>query len=352
MKIQPLVRWLWCLACSACALVLPGRADIIYTTNGAQIVGTITGVKNDRIEIATTYAGPIAILQTTVTGITTQRPLTVQLADGTQAEGSISSSGAAGSLVVVTPIRTITCRISDLRGIWEASGGRANPGAAVGLKPVWSFELGANLTGRSGLKDQFGASLVARASRISARDNFTARVTLDRQTVSGVRSADQAKGGVDYQRNLTPRALWYARDEGGFDHIRNLRFYDIAAGGIGYDIVKRPAMRMTVRGGLSYRYENFSNPLTKDLAAIGGDFGLANVAILKGNSLVNRITYVQAFDRSRVYRFTHESYFEVPTNLHRLRLRLGLSNDYNSQLSAGSEKFDTTYFAQLMLLWQ
>lgn len=333
------------------ALAPLARADILYTNNGAQIVGQITGVKNGRLEVATTYAGTITVLQTAVTGISTQRPLALQLADGTQAEGTVSSGIASGSLLIVTPERTLTARVIDLRGLWESTANRSTP-TGVARAPTWSFELSANVNGRSGLKDQLGATLGARASRISARDTFTARLNVDRQSTSGVRSADQLKAGVDYQRNLAARSIWYVRDEGGYDHVRDLRLYDIAAGGFGYDLVKRPTVRVTARAGLSYRYEDFSNPATRDLAALGGDFGLANVMQLHGNSLVNRVTYVQAFDRARTYRLTHESYFELPTTINRLRMRLGLTNDYNSQVGVGIEKFDTTYFAQVLVLWQ
>jgi len=351
MKIQPFASRLLWLALVGLAFAPRSRADVIYTSNGAQIVGQITGVKNGRLEVTTAYAGPISVLQAAVTGISTQRPLAVQLADGTQAEGTVSAGIAPGTFLIVTPIRTVTAKVADVRGLWESTANRAGP---VGTEHArtWSFELNANVNGRSGLKDQLGATVGARASRVSAQDTFTARISVDRQSTAGIRSADQLKAGVDYQRNLAARSIWYLRDEGGYDHVRDLRFYDIAAGGFGYDLIKRPAVRVTARAGLSYRYEDFSNPATQDLAALGGDFGLANVMQLRGNSLVNRVTYVQAFDQARTYRLTHESYFELPTSLTRLRLRLGLTNDYNSQVGIGIEKFDTTYFAQLLLLWQ
>jgi len=351
MKIQPFFLPLLRLVLASLILVAAVRADIIYTNNGAQIVGQITGVKNGRLEVATSYAGTISILQTAVTGISTQRPLAVQLADGTQAEGSVSAGLAPGTFHIVTPIRTVTAKVSDVRGIWESTTNRTTS-TQVARKPTWSFEVSANVNGRSGLKDQLGATLGARTSRVSAQDTFTARVSADRQSTSGVRSADQLKAGVDYQRNLAQRSIWYVRDESGYDRIRDLRLYNIAAGGFGYDLLKRAAVRVTARAGLSYRYEDFSNPVTRDLASLGGDFGLANVMQLHGNSLVNRVTYVQGFDQARTYRLTHESYFELPTSVNRLRMRLGLTNDYNSQVGAGLEKLDTAYFVQLLLLWQ
>ena len=52
------------------------------------------------------------------------------------------------------------------------------------------------------------------------------------------------------------------------------------------------------------------------------------------------------------FRLTHESYYEVPLAAPFWKLRLGISNDYNSKPGAGVEKLDTMYFTRLVLTWQ
>ncbi|MGC4072783.1 MAG: DUF481 domain-containing protein [Nibricoccus sp.] len=49
------------------------------------------------------------------------------------------------------------------------------------------------------------------------------------------------------------------------------------------------------------------------------------------------------------YRFLHESYVELPLADPKWKLRVGLSNDFNSEPAPGLEKMDTTYFARLVL---
>lgn len=327
--------------------VAAARADLIVTTNGAQIVGNIVGLSDGRIEVVTSYAGKIGILLSAVRSISLPRPMSIQLADGTQIEGIISSAGS-GALRVITPIRTVETRVADLRGFREP----AAKGAAPAAPPQWSFEIGANANGRTGNKDVVGAALSARATRVSPRDSLSLRATYDRQSTAGALSSDQLKASVDYQRNLGRRTLWYVRNDAGYDNVRDLSLYSIAAGGLGYELIKRSPLRLTARGGLSFRYEDFGNPVTADTTSLGADLGLSNVFNYRTTSLVTRVTLVQGFEDSGLYRLTHESYYEVPMSLQHLRVRLGLSHDYNSRVGARAEKLDTTYFAQLVLHWQ
>lgn len=337
------------LLCAALVAAQPGRADLIITHNGAQIVGRIVALEDSRITVVTSYAGEIRVLLTAVRAISTSQPLNIRLADGAQVEGTLSG-GDGGALLVVTPIRTISTRVADLRGLFPATASRGTDTPPA--PPRWSYEVGVNASGRSGNQEQVGAAFSARASRVSARDNLSLRVNYDRQSTSGIKSADQLKTGLDYQRNLAARSMWYARDDAGYDNVRDLELYTIAAGGLGYDLVKRAALRLTVRGGLSYRYEDFGNPATDDVATLGADLGLANVWQIKGTSLVSRVTYVQGFDDASTYRIQHESYYEMPMTLDHFRVRLGLTHDYNTRVGSTTARLDTSYFVQILMSWQ
>ena len=324
--------------------------DVLVTGNGARIVGEITRIEGGRIEITTTYAGPITVQQASVVAITTSRPLGVHLTDGTQAEGSLSN-GAGGALLVVTPIRTIATSVANIRASWPTTQRETPPDAPA--KASWFFEVSANLAGRSGTTDQFGSAVGARATRNTAKDFLTLRLNYDRQQTNAQRTADQARFGIDYQRNLARRTMWYVRNDAGYDELRDLALYDIAAGGVGYDLVSRPAQRVTLRTGLSYRYEDFGAPTAQDISSLGIDLGLANSLQWKNTSLVNRVTLVHGFDASDGFRVSHESYYEMPLTHAHLRFRFGLTNDYNAQLRGNAvERLDTTYFAQVLFTWQ
>jgi hypothetical protein len=340
------------LSCAAALLALgalPARADVVHTLDGAQIVGRVTGVREGRIVVETTYAGEVAVLQNKVKAITTDRPLTIQLADGTQMEGTLAAS-ASGALLVVTPMRTIPTSVAKVRNLWPTTADRS--ATFGGGEEAWSYELNTNVSGRTGNKEQLTAALGFRATRMTSVDTLQFRADYERQATSGVKSADQLRLNGDFQQNLGERTVWYARGDTGYDDIRDLNFYAIAAGGYGYDLIKQDGVRITARAGLSFRFENFGNPGTKDIAAPGADFGLSNVMNFGGPTLVNRITYIQGFDAADSFRLAHESYFELPTSPQNLRVRLGIAHDYNSRVGQGVEKLDTTYYAQIVLSWR
>ncbi|HTQ30143.1 MAG TPA: DUF481 domain-containing protein, partial [Opitutaceae bacterium] len=174
----------------------------------------------------------------------------------------------------------------------------------------------------------------------------------NRQVTDHQKSADEFKAGTDYAAHFTDRNSWYVRDEGGFDRVMDIVFYDIAAAGFGYDFIKEPKHTLTGRAGLSYRYDNYKNPKTTDVNSLGGDFELNHEWIFAISRLVNQLTYVPAFENFNNYVITHESFYEIPLANPAWKLRLGFSNDYNSQPGAGVKRLDTTYFTRLLLDWQ
>ena len=77
------------------------------------------------------------------------------------------------------------------------------------------------------------------------------------------------------------------------------------------------------------------------------------LAIIDGKAkLVNRLSYVPGFQDFGNYHFTHESFYEVPRASPAWKLRLGVSNDYNSKPGSGVDKLDTAYFTRLLLNWK
>ena len=67
---------------------------------------------------------------------------------------------------------------------------------------------------------------------------------------------------------------------------------------------------------------------------------------------MNRLSFVPPFDDFGNFRLTHESFYEIPLSIPAWKLRLGISNDYNSEPGAGVEELDTSYFTRLVLTWK
>ena len=69
--------------------------------------------------------------------------------------------------------------------------------------------------------------------------------------------------------------------------------------------------------------------------------------------LVSDITYAPSFEDFGDYRVYHESSFEMPLGKSDFwKLRLGVSNEYNSLVVKGNDRLDTTYFSRLVLSWE
>jgi len=142
------------------------------------------------------------------------------------------------------------------------------------------------------------------------------------------------------------------RDEGGFDRVKDIDLYNTAAAGYGYDAIKEPKHLLTLRAGLAFRYEAYGNPTQADLKSMGLDFGLNHEWEFKTSKLVDRLTYVPAFEDFSNFHFTHESFYEVPMADPAWKLRVGVNNDYNSKPGPGLERLDTSYFTRLVLSWK
>ena len=86
--------------------------------------------------------------------------------------------------------------------------------------------------------------------------------------------------------------------------------------------------------------------------AAGLDLGLSHSLQLTDASIINRLTFVPSFNDFSNYRATHESFYEMPFINPAWKLRIGVSNDYNSKPGKGVDKMDTSYFTRFVLNWR
>jgi hypothetical protein len=322
-------------------------ADVVETKNGARLVGTVTGIGGGSVTLSTDYAGVLTIKQGDVVSITTDAPVAVRLASGTRIDGKVS--GTAGALTVTGADGTISTSVDKVAASWAAGG--KDPAIAA-LERGWAYEAAVDVSGKTGNKEQLGTGFSFRATLAGSQDTLQFYSAYDRQVSDGVKSADQFKAGLDYANNFSGRKSWYVRDEAGFDRVKDIELYNVAAAGLGYDFIKEAKQTLTGRAGLSFRYTGYKNPVTADVKSAGMDFGLTHKLQMENSILRNSITYVPAFDDVAVYVITHESSLELPLLSTQWKLRMGITNDYNSKPGRGVERLDTTYFTRLVLSWK
>jgi putative salt-induced outer membrane protein YdiY len=324
------------------------RADVVELNDGSRLVGKITKVDLGTVFLSTTYAGDIKIDQKTVTGMSTDKPISVRLKSGTALEGKVDVVN--GALQVVGTEATVTTQVAKVAAVWPA--GAIDPDI-LAKQHHWSFEAGVDIEGKSGNSDQLGTAGSFRAKLTGPEDVLQMYTAYNRQVTDGAKSADQFKAGIDYADNFSDRNSWYARDEGGFDRVMSIDFYNIAAAGYGYDFLKSKPETLTVRAGLSYRYDEYAaGSMTPALSSLGGDFEIDNTTLFKTSKMVNTISYVPAFSDYSNFVVQHDSYYEIPMADPKWKLRLGVSNNYESKPVPGTKRLDTTYYTRLLLDWQ
>lgn len=328
-------------------------ADVVETKSGARIVGQVTKIEGGKIYVTTDYAGDLVIEQSAVSGMQTEAPIVVRLASGTTLAGTVSSTG--NSLIIDGEDGQLSTNIEKVAASWAS--GEEDPQVIAMKKELaskernWAYEVAVDINGKSGNKSQLGTALSARATLKTAKDKLQFYTNYNRQESDGVKSADQFKAGIDYANNFSGHKSWYVRNESGFDRVKDIDLYNVAAAGMGYDFIKEDKRILTARAGLSFRYEGYKNPATDDVKSAGLDFGLNHEWEMEKSKLVNRLSYVPAFEDFGNYTITHESYYELPLSNPKWKLRVGLSNDFNSQPGTGVEELDTSYFTRLVLNW-
>jgi putative salt-induced outer membrane protein YdiY len=324
------------------------QADVIETKNGARLTGKVVKMDGTTLTLETDYAGTLAVKQSEVVSVKTEAPLNYRLAAGTVLQGTVSTV-AGGQIQISGPEGSVTTGLDKVAATWAP--GATDP-AIVALQRAWSYEAALDVTGKTGNKEQSGTALSFRAVLAGSQDTLQFYSAYDRQISDGQKSADQFKAGVDYANNFSGRKSWYVRDEGGFDRIKDIDIYNVAAAGMGYDFIKEAKQTLTGRAGLSFRYEGYKNPASEDVKSAGLDFGLNHRLEMANSALVNRLSFVPSFDDFGNYRFIHESFYELPLANPSWKMRFGVMNDYNSQPGKGVDKLDTSYFTRLVLNWK
>ncbi len=322
-------------------------ADVVETTNGARIVGRVTRIHGGVVTVATDYAGDINVKQALVASILTDHPIAVRTADGTRYIGIVSPA-PEGGLRIAGPTASVVTNMGEVAASWAA--GEEDPDV-VALRRKWSYEAGVDISGSSGTHTQLGEALTYHAKLTGPEDAFQYFADYLRQESDSQVSADQFKAGADYAANFTTVSSWYARDEAGFDRVQDITFYEIAAAGYGFDLIKEENQTLTARAGLSYRYDEYSAPGSSTLSSAGADFELEYEKKFQKAELHDKITYVPAFQDLGNYIVSHEVSLDLPITKSLWKLSMGMTNNYESKPVDDTGKLETIYFTRLVLSW-
>jgi hypothetical protein len=341
----------WTVIAFALALANVALADRIELADGSIINGKLLSAEGGKLQVETAFAGTIDISQSAVKTFSTDEAVNVGLAGGSTAVGKVTSGSGDGIRVAASTgeVRTAT---SGVEAVWRQ--GDDSPttkklkAEAAALVRKWGYEASATITGRTGPSEKFNAAFGFKATLAGPSDKLIFALAAEQAEDNGVKTAERQFGGVDYSAFQPSGNGWYVRTSIEKDEIKGIDLRSLSAFGFSRKVLKKDYQELELRCGASYLYETYI--VGPDFDSPGLDLTILHSYKFTHAKLNNVLTYTPTFKDWANYRVNHESSLEMPIAAARWKVKLGLSNQYQSK-PPGGDKLDTTYFTSLILNW-
>ena len=344
------------LALTALAITPLLHADEIRLKDGTLIKGKLVALDGGVFTVESPSSEtPFKIKQADVTTFSTDAPVFIATAGKTEAQGKVMSSDTG--VLVATPDGVVNSKVDNLRDVWRPGAPSPADKATEKLKRRWEYTADVSIIGKTGNRESIGESSGLTALNKGPDDElkFYAKhnYAKSKGDLGWVKTADDLHAGVEYTSYFARPFFWYVRSDNGYDKVRQINFFSTDAVGMGDLLIDKDHQHLSVRAGLSYRFESYSDPLREDTSSPGLDFGLHHDCQFKYFKMVNDLSYTPTFEDFNDYIILHDSYIETPlANTESWKLRMGVSNEYRSKVLPTVDRLDTTYYLKFVLNWK
>lgn len=328
-------------------------ADVVNTTDGARLVGTITGLSEGKMTLETAYAGTLIIDTAQVRSFTSDNPLFVRLESGNTMSGVVQT-GASNQIQIRNQDGTMSTNMERVAAVWTPEGRDPEVVAlekeAEANRRKWSYSVAGTISGSGGNTEESNFGLRAEAKLEGSNDTLLFYGRYNRSENNGNTTADETIGGIRFDSFVYKDLGWYARVELENDPFEELDLRTVVAGGVTYRFLNQDHHSLVGRTGFAYRYRSFSNGNDQEEPIL--DMGLTHEFI--GNEfwkINSDLTYGPSFEDFGDYLLSLDSVLEIPLPDKYWNLGLGMSADYTSVPPAGVDEVDYTWFAALILNW-
>ncbi len=328
-------------------------ADIINTRDGSVVNGNILSIDGGIIQIETAYAGTIEVKQSEVTTFSSDDTIHLSTSGGNTFVGTVT--GSTDTIQINSEGGTFETQVGQVSAAWQPGEDspeeRAMKAEVAANQRKWKFDANVDISGKSGNSDRSAMGIGASAVLESKQDRLGFYISIDQAEENDNTTADEIKGGIDYSSFFSETFSWYARSELEKDDIELLDLRSTTAFGIGKHVIREEDQKLEFRAGLAYRFENFQDG--SEVESPGLDLALIHSKAFGWGTLNNLVTYNPSFEDFGNFRVYHESSLDLPVGTGEFwKLRMGISNDYNSEPLPGLKEMDTTYFTRLILSWR
>lgn len=346
------------LVASALLLVsgLSGRADTVTTQDGSVLNGRIAHIADGTLELESEFAGTLEISLEHIASLETDQAYVVDLVDGNRLVGELEHN-EDGSLVVRSELGAIGISADRIvamhaKGSAPAPPQTASPADSAPAPPDWSYEGTVDIGGKTGNTERLGTAASVAATRTHGGETLRIHAAAEKVEDDGNTTTDELSGGIDFERVIGNKHSWYSRIALARDDIEQIDLRTTAALGYGYYPIRRDDHKLRLRAGFLFRHESYSN--AEDEQTAGIDLSLRDDwHLTDALRMINEVNYTPSIEDTADYRIVQSSSLETPLQLTngKLRLRLGVTNEYDSQPVPGLENLDTLYFTRLVFGW-
>jgi putative salt-induced outer membrane protein YdiY len=339
------LRW---LAIAVALLGTAAHADVITTADGARLVGKVNKITAQNVELATTYAGTIAIAMDQVATLETDTPVTTRFQDQTTVTG-VTRIDAERAVSIEGDGLTTTSTLDRLMASWLPD---ATPPPESGYDPRrWVYSVGADVAGKNGNSDEISTNFLGDAALVTKLDEFRLYASYARAEQESEETSDQTIAGASYAAYMYDPWGWYVRGELERDPFEDIDLRTTAAGGLSYRPINTDVRTLKFFAGVGYRHESFQDGIDESSGVL--DLGLNHRWVVQPwLTMNNALTYTPAFDDFADYLFVHDSSLELPVGASKWVLRLGVRNDYKNKPAPDREELDTAYYTRLLMRFE
>ena len=319
-------------------------ADQITMKNGDRVTGSIIKKDGKTITIKTTEFGEVTTPWDHVESITADKPVTVVLQNGQSVQGTLATTG--GKVEVVAPNRRVDVAPAEITTIRNADEQRAYERL---LKPgwldLWAGTATLGLAGTSGNARTSTFTTSVAAARVTNTDKTALYFNAIKASAfaNGITSdtAQAIRGGVSYDRNLSPRLFLNLFNDYEYDRFQNLDLRFVIGSGLGFHAIKGERSALDLLAGFDYTHSRFSTPEIRNSGEFywGDDYKLK---LTGATSLIQSFRMFNNLSETGEYRVNGD--LGLTTKVWKwLSWNLSLSDRYLSRPAPGRKTNDFLY---------
>lgn len=319
-------------------------ADTVTLKNGDKLTGTINEINPTSIVVTTPYAGKLTIERAAVQTLLSEQSVRISRPDGTTDTKFVTpvATGAGWR-------ETATYEPAPAPPPVARADKPSRTSRYLYIGPDWQSQLAIGFINRAGNDEstEFVGALTFHYER--KPDEFQLRFEGAYGQSNGAQTAGLFQESVIYRRDITDRLYWFVEQDARYDAVKAISLELNAFAGLGYYLYRTDDLKIDVRGGPGYTYQQLFDDT--ETSAVAGRAALRIAwALNERVTITQEFTYTTSFEDVEDFVFRSETAANIKLDTERgLGLKLSFVDDYDNTPAAGKKANDTRLAIALTL---